>query len=243
MSDTPSPLVPLFPLILCTALLGPLCACRSAGGDGGADSSAVGGAPADEATDITSLDHWRGYKRDDVPENWINDPDGAIHLTGGGGGDIITRETYGSFELELEWKISPRGNSGIMWHVIEGEGPSYWSGPEMQVLDNVVAKGDLSVSAGADYALHAPAEDNTRPVGEWNAVRILVDGRHVEYWLNGVRQCSYELYSPDWEARVARSKFAQWPDFGRHQIGHICLQDHGNEVWYRHVRIRRLDGE
>jgi 3-keto-disaccharide hydrolase len=205
-------------------------ACNGPGGSG--DGSA-------EWTDLSSLDHWRGYKQEAVPEAWVLD-EGAIHLTGGGAGDLITREQFASFELELEWKISPRGNSGIMFHVLETEGATYMTGPEMQVLDNALAGGDLLHSAGADYALHAPAEDNTRPVGQWNAVRILVDGAQVEYWLNGVRQCAYELWSEDWKARVAASKFAQWPGFGLAERGHIALQDHGNPVWYRGIRIRSL---
>ncbi len=193
-------------------------------------------------TDISSLDHWRGYKLDHVPEAWENDAEGAIHLTGGGAGDLITREEYSSFLLELEWKISPRGNSGIMFRVSEDQGATYMSGPEMQVLDNAVYEGevDLLHAAGADYGLHAPARDDSRPAGEWNAVRIQVDGPHVEYWLNGVRQCAYELGSEDWNARVAASKFSKWPVFGRNESGHIALQDHGNEVWFRNIRIRRL---
>ena len=95
-------------------------------------------------------------------------------------------------------------------------------------IDNAVAGGVLLHSAGADYALHAPAEDNSRPVGEWNEVRMLVDGAQVSYWLNGVLQCSYELWSDDWNARVAASKFKQWPGFGMNKRGHIALQDHGN---------------
>ncbi len=196
-------------------------------------------AEAPGRTDITALENWRGYKQDAVPEQWVMD-DGALYLTGGGAGDLITREQYGSFELSLEWKISPKGNSGIMYHVSEGDGPTYFTGPEMQVLDNAVAGGDLLHSAGADYALHAPAADNSLAVGEWNAARIVVDGAHVEYWLNGVQQCAYELWSEDWTARVAASKFAQWPGFGMNKTGHIALQDHGNPVWYRGIRIRRL---
>lgn len=190
---------------------------------------------------LDSLERWRGYRKDHVPEQWV-EQDGAIHLTRGGAGDLVTREQFESFQLELEWKISPRGNSGIMFHVSEDQPETYMSGPEMQVLDNSVFDGevDLLHAAGADYALHAPAEDSSRPAGEWNAVRIVVDGPHVEYWLNGVRQCSYELWSEDWEARVAASKFAQWPGFGRNRTGHVALQDHGDPVWYRNIRIRRL---
>jgi hypothetical protein len=213
--------------LLSLALLAAIASCNALGA-GGAN------------TDISSLDHWRGYKKDAVPETWVQDEEGAIHLTKGGGGDIITREQYGSFELELEWKISPRGNSGIMYHVAETDGPSYMTGPEMQVLDNAVAGGDLLHSAGADYALYAPEADNSKPVGEWNQVRMLVDDGHVEYWLNGVQQCSYELWSEEWKARVAGSKFAKWSEFGMHETGHVALQDHGNPVWYRNIRIRSL---
>ena len=189
---------------------------------------------------ISSLDNWRGYKKDSVPEQWVNEDEETIHLTGGGAGDLITREQYGDFVLTMEWKISPKGNSGVMYRVSEGDGPTYFTGPEMQVLDNAVAGGDLMHSAGADYALHAPSEDNTRPVGEWNEVRMVVDGPHVEYWLNGVQQCSYELWSEEWNARVAASKFKEWPGFGMNKRGHIALQDHGNPVWYRNIHIRSL---
>ena len=192
------------------------------------------------AYNISSLDNWRGYKKDSVPEQWVNEDEDTIYLTGGGAGDLITREQYESFDLTMEWKISPKGNSGVMYRVSEGDGPTYFTGPEMQVLDNSVAGGDLMHSAGADYALHAPTEDNTRPVGEWNEVRMIVDGPHVEYWLNGVQQCSYELWSEDWNARVAASKFKQWPGFGMNKRGHIALQDHGNPVWYRNIVIRPL---
>ena len=188
---------------------------------------------------LSSLDEWRGYKKDHVPEQWVID-DGAIHLTSGGAGDLITREQYESFVLELEWKISPKGNSGIMYHVAETDGATYMTGPEMQVLDNSVAGGDLKVSAGADYALHAPEADNSKPVGEWNHVKMIVDGPHVEYWLNGVQQCSYELWSDEWNEKVQNSKFKAWPEFGQHKTGHIALQDHGNPVWYRNITIRRL---
>ncbi|MCH2105880.1 MAG: DUF1080 domain-containing protein [Planctomycetes bacterium] len=192
------------------------------------------------ANNISSLDNWRGYKKDSVPEQWVNEDEDTIYLTGGGAGDLITREQYESFDLTMEWKISPKGNSGVMYRVSEGDGPTYFTGPEMQVLDNSVAGGDLMHSAGADYALHGPTEDNTRPVGEWNEVRMIVDGPHVEYWLNGVQQCSYELWSEDWNARVAASKFKQWPGFGMNKRGHIALQDHGNPVWYRNIVIRPL---
>lgn len=192
-------------------------------------------------SDLSSADSWRGYRKDAVPAPWVFDG-GTIHLTGGGAGDLMTVESYGSFDLELEWKISPGGNSGIMWRVTEDQNAPYMTGPEMQVLDNG-GHGDgrnPKTSAGSNYALHAPPEDVTRPVGEWNQVRILADGANVTYWLNGEEQCAFELWGEEWNALVAGSKFANWPRFGKNVAGHIVLQDHGNEVWYRNVRIRRL---
>ncbi|MCP3915128.1 MAG: DUF1080 domain-containing protein [bacterium] len=191
--------------------------------------------------DGESLAHWRGFRQEGVPEGWAIEDD-AIALIGAGAGDLITHEEFSSFELVLQWRIAPRANSGIMFHVSEEFDATYFSGPEMQVLDNAVFDGDVNPvhMAGANYALHAPENDDTRPVGEWNDARIVVDGAHVEHWLNGVQQCSYELWSDDWKALVEASKFKQWPGYGMQRGGHIALQDHGNRVWYRGIRIKRL---
>jgi hypothetical protein len=158
------------------------------------------------------------------------------------GGDLITVDQYGDFELRLEWKIARGGNSGIMFHVTDDAGQTYETGPEMQVLDNGGhADGrDPVTSAGSNYALHAPTRDVTRPIGEWNEVRLLVRGPHVEHWLNGVKLLEYELWSPDWEARVQASKFKTMPGYGRARRGHIALQDHGDRVSYRNIRIKTL---
>ncbi len=193
--------------------------------------------------DGTSLEAWRGYLREDVPAGWSIE-EGALAFTPGiEGGDLITRGTFEDFDLRLEWKISPGGNSGIFFGVIEGPRNTYQSGPEFQVLDNRGHRdgGDPLTSAGANYGLYPPTEDATRPAGEWNEARIVRRGSHVEHWLNGVRIVEYELGSDDWKTRVAGSKFAEWPDYGVHREGHIGLQDHGDAVWYRHIRIRRLE--
>ena len=197
-----------------------------------------------EWTSIETLDSWRGFKQASVPAGWAIE-DGAIALVDSGAGDLVTRETYSSFELELEWKISPRGNSGIMFHVSEDFSPTYRTGPEMQVLDNAVFDGEMDGkhAAGANYDLQAPQDDDTRPVGEFNAARLSVENGHVEHWLNGVKQCEYDLWSDEWEAMVAASKFATMEGYGLQKTGHIALQDHGNPVWYRNIRIRRLAAE
>jgi hypothetical protein len=183
---------------------------------------------------------WRGYRKDKCPAAW-QAVDGALTLKGRGG-DIITEGQYESFELRLEWKISPRGNSGIFYHVHEGDEPSYATGPEIQVLDNkghADGKNPLT-TAGSCYALYAPSKDVTKPVGEWNEARVIVKGRHVEHWLNGEKIVEYEKGGDDWNAKVAASKFSKMPNFGRPTKGHICLQDHSDEVAFRNIRIKEL---
>ncbi len=190
--------------------------------------------------DGKSLDQWRGYKKETLPDGWKVQEDGSFCRTGGG--DIITKEQYANFELSLEWKISEGGNSGIFYRATEAHGAIYESAPEMQVLDNA-RHGDgknPKTSAGADYALIACAKDVSKPAGEWNQVRLVVDGQHVEHWFNGVKVVEYTLGSPEWAELVKGSKFAAWPDYGKATTGHIGLQDHGNLVWFRNVKIHVL---
>ncbi|MDX1577327.1 MAG: DUF1080 domain-containing protein [Gemmatimonadota bacterium] len=192
--------------------------------------------------DGEGLEHWRGFQRDDVPAGW-SATDGTLAFTPGvEGGDLITRETFADFDLRLEWKLEEGGNSGIFFGVSEDSRRTYHSGPEMQVLDDAghVDGGDPRTSAGANYALHAPSEDVVRPAGEWNEARIVRQGSHVEHWLNGVKIVEYEIGSDAWKALVADSKFAEWPEYGTIHDGHIGLQDHGDRVWYRNLRIKRL---
>lgn len=181
---------------------------------------------------------WRGYRRPDVPAGW-QVVDGALTRVGEGT-DLITIEQFTDFELELEWMIAPGGNSGVMFHVTEDHGAPWETGPEMQVLDNGVHKdgGDPFTSAGSNYALHPPESDETLPPGEWNEARLVVQGSHVEHWLNGDLLLEYELGSDDWLRRVSASKFAAMPDYGKRPRGHIVLQDHGDRVAYRNIRVR-----
>lgn len=190
--------------------------------------------------DGKTLDGWRSYQRDGVQGGWAA-VDGNLTRTGPGG-DIITVDQFGDFELELEWNVSPGGNSGIFFRATEEADRIYETAPEMQVLDDSAHAdgGNRLTSAGANYGLYAAPEGIVKPAGEWNAVRIVVDGAHVEHWLNGVKIVDYQLWSPDWEARVANSKFAEWPGYGRATRGHIGLQDHGDWVAYRNIRIREL---
>ena len=187
-----------------------------------------------------TLDGWRGYRRDAVPGGW-EARDGALVFTPGqGSGTLITIEQYADFELALEWKVGEGGNSGIFFRATEEEVAPYWTGPEMQVLDNDGHPDGRrpETSSGSNYALHPPTEDVTRPVGEWNEVRIIVRGPEVEHWMNGVRIVAYELWTDEWRAMVQATKFGEWPGYGMAAAGHIGLQDHGDPVWYRNIRIR-----
>ncbi|HEX6559836.1 MAG TPA: DUF1080 domain-containing protein [Longimicrobiales bacterium] len=185
---------------------------------------------------------WRGYNKPALPAGW-QVVAGALTRVAEAG-DIVSKDNFDNFELELEWKIAKGSNSGIFFHVQEDSALAmYMSGPEMQVLDNKVHQDGLEprTSAGSNYALHAPVRDVTKPVGEWNKVRIIVNGPHVEHWLNGVKIVEYELWSDDWKQRVAESKFKAWPAYGIARTGHIGLQDHGDWVAYRNIRIRPIN--
>ncbi|HVZ47642.1 MAG TPA: DUF1080 domain-containing protein [Gemmatimonadaceae bacterium] len=188
-----------------------------------------------------SLAAWRGYKSDQVPPGWSAENGVLTKLRPVE--DIVTRDEFGDFELSLEWKISAGGNSGILYRGTEEYDHIYWSAPEYQLLDDDVhpdGKNPLT-RAATDYALYARTAGALKPVGEWNETRIVVKGAHVEHWLNGVKAVEYELWSPDWKAKVAASKFKDWPHYGMAKRGHISLQgDHPGSLSFRNIRIREL---
>jgi len=188
---------------------------------------------------------WRGFKRETLPAGW-QVVEGALTRVSQAG-DIVSEAEFRNFELALEWKVAPGGNSGIFYRVSEAPELEWvWqSGPEMQVLDDARHKDGQrpETSAGACYGLYPAPRGIVRPAGQWNQVRILVQGRHVEHWLNGRKVVDYELGSPDWQDRVRRSKFAEMPRYGREPQGHIALQDHGDWVAYRNIKIRVLEAK
>ena len=191
--------------------------------------------------DGTSFDAWRGYKTDKVPSGWRID-DGLL-AKDGSVGDIVSKDEFGDFELELEWKIAEAGNSGIFYRGTEEYDHIYWSAPEYQLLDDVRAADNKTrlTCAGAAYALYPSPVGHLKAVGEWNRTRIIAKGSHVEHWLNGIKLLEYELWSPDWEARVKASKFATYPNFGRAKKGHIGLQgDHNGALAFRNIRLREI---
>jgi len=182
---------------------------------------------------------WRGYRKDALPEGW-RVLDGV--LVREGGGDIVTREQFDDFDLYVDWRVEDGGNSGIFFNGTEDGNYIWETAPEMQILDNVGHSNGVSAlqSAGANYGLHAPPVDSSRVAGQWNRARIRVEGDHVQYWLNGVKTADYVIGSDDWRSRVAGSKFTHMPMYGTKSKGHIGLQDHGDRVCFRNLRIRRL---
>jgi hypothetical protein len=184
----------------------------------------------------------RGYKQVGHPNSW-EIVDGTLKTIPGYGDDLISEDIYNNFELELEWKVPEGGNSGIFYFATE-EGDYIWqSAPEMQVLDDKKhsdGKNTLT-SAGALYAMIAPPKSVVNPVGEFNQVRIKVKDNHVEHWLNGTKVVEYEYQSDAMWDLVAKSKFNTMPLFAKASEGHIGIQgDHG-EIWYRNIRIRKLN--
>ncbi len=184
---------------------------------------------------------WRGWKSDAFPADWH--VEGNTLSKEGDVDDLVSRETFGNFELELEWKLTPGGNAGIFYRGTHEYDHIYWSAPEYQLLDDQKHPDGRNrlTSAAAAYALYAAPAGIVKPGGEWNQARIVVNGAHVEHWLNGQKVVTYELWSPDWKARVAASKFAPYPNYGLAKEGLLGIQgDHAGSLTLRNMRIRAL---
>jgi hypothetical protein len=193
--------------------------------------------------DGSSTEHFRKYQEEGIGDGW-KVIDGALTRVKTGDsrkrvGDLITKEKYGAFELELEFKISPEGNSGVMYHVTEDNPRPWHSGPEIQIQDN--DKGHDAQKCGWLYQLYSSDVDATKPAGQWNKLRIVITPERCAHFINGVKYFEYVKGSDEWDQRVAASKFAKFEAFGKATRGHICLQDHGDVVAYRNIRVRRLE--
>ena len=168
--------------------------------------------------------------------------DGAlVALAQDDGHDIVTDDEFENFELVVDWKLSPRANSGIFYNVVEqGYKVIYASGPEYQIIDDDGWPSRLEEwqHTGANYAMHPPLARAAKPVGEWNHTRIVVNLGHVEHWLNGAKTADYVMWTPEWEKLVAAGKWKDYPGYGRARKGRIGLQDHGNKVWFRNLKVR-----
>ena len=192
---------------------------------------------------------WRTFKKQSFPDQgWVVE-EGWLHCLGKGGGnkgggDILTDAEFDDFELNWEWKLAPTGNSGLKYFVLETRNEAL--GHEYQMIDDEravgVDKGNRKQLTASFYAVLAPAQPPVKPPGEVNSSRILVQGNHVEHWLNGVQVLEYECGSDAVKTAVAASKFKDKAGFGNKARGHLLLQDHNSEVWFRNVKIRELPG-
>lgn len=186
---------------------------------------------------------WRGYRSQSVPPGWHVTSDGLLSKDTAGVRDIITTDKYANFDLQLDWKISPRGNSGIFYRGTEEYDHIYWSGPEYQLLDDkghADGKSRLT-AAGSAYAVYPSPAGYLHPASHWNHTRLIVNGNHVEHWLNGHKMVSYDLGSPDWQKRVKASKFAMFPNYGKATSGYIGIQgDEDGAVALRNIKIKVL---
>lgn len=203
--------------------------------------------------DGKSTEGWRGYNRGTFPSEGWEVVDGTLHCIGSGtgeagsGGDIIYDKKFGNFELKLEWKISEGGNSGIFILGQEVPGEPLWkSAPEMQILDNerhpdARLGEDGNRMAGSLYDILPANPQNTKPAGEWNDVKILVYQGTVVFSQNGENVVEFHLWTDDWRRMVAKSKFKDFEWFiNPAREGYIGLQDHGNDVWFRNIRVKEL---
>ena len=235
-------------VVLAAAILAPL----------GAQAPAKEAAKKTEATmkadpgwtslfDGKTLKGWRGYKKADAADTRWKVENGIVTIPEKdgkdtrGGLDIITDATYDQFDLKWDWKVAPGGNSGLKYFVLEDETSAI--GHEYQMIDDerhADAKIGPHRQTAAFYDVLPAADRPLKPAGEWNASEVIVRGKHVEHWLNGKRVLQYELDSPELRAAIAKSKFKDIARFGKPQKGHILIQDHGNQVWYRNVKIKPL---
>ncbi|GAB3665599.1 DUF1080 domain-containing protein [Echinicola sediminis] len=200
--------------------------------------------------DGTSLDGWRAFNGDTLPPNWIIE-DGAMKglgATGGAdiGGDLVYGDDeFEEFELKFTWKISEGGNSGLFYHVVEGPDykAPYYTGPEYQVIDQLGFAQPLEKwqSVGADYAMTEPDfEGAVKPAGEWNESKIVFSTEGSSYWLNGKKTVEFVPYSEEWNAKKNSGKWTDFPDYKIAKKGLIAVQDHGDAVWFKNIKIKKL---
>jgi hypothetical protein len=195
--------------------------------------------------DGQSLSGWRTYQHKPADSWFVKD--GLLSNKGNGDpntkhADLITEKQYENYELSIDWKIAPQANSGILYMVTEEFPSSYRSGPEYQLIDDKGYPGKLETwqITGANYAMDAPLVDATKPAGEWNHTLIIINKGHVEHWLNGKKVVDYDLWTDSWKQRKAAGKWKDDKGYAASKKGHIALQDHGGEVWFKNIKIREL---
>ncbi len=247
----------IYPLnFVCICLLLPLACCRlaSAGDDHPASVLPNLNKLTDQEKadgwkllfDGKTTDGWRNFKKKTISAGW-KVIDGALCRMDKSAGDIVSDGQYDNFILELDYKVPAHANSGIMPRCSEDQATIWRTGIEYQILDNTDPHGDPQ-KAGWAYALYKPADDPktgepldaTQPIGQWNHVKIVYDGPHVEHWLNGVKYCEFEIGSDDFNRRLAKSKFAKMPRFAKNKTGHIGLQGNHGNVCFANIKIKPL---
>ena len=197
--------------------------------------------------DGTTLNGWHTFGSDSVGGAWGVDSS-SIHLNSSSKearGDLVSNESYENFDLILDWKISKAGNSGILFYVQDDKkkyGDTYKTGPEMQVLDDERHEDRKKPShrAGSLYDMIQATPGAVKPAEQWNAVEIVSNNGKLDFYLNGVHVVNTTMWDDNWKKMLADSKFKEWPEFGTFKSGHIALQDHGNDVWYRNIMIKKL---
>ena len=198
--------------------------------------------------DGRSADHWKGYTKETFPDKGWKVENGMLTvIEKGTGGDIITKEKYENFDFKMEFQLTEGANSGLLYGVVEQPGTPIWhSAPEYQLIDdfNYISKygvEDTKTHLTADnYDMESAMGKTLKPIGEWNEARLVINNGRVQHWLNGKKVLEYDLWSPQWEAMVAKSKFAKYKEYGRAKRGHIGIQDHGNTVNFRNIKIKKL---
>jgi hypothetical protein len=202
-----------------------------------------------ELFDGKTMAGWRTYQNQ--PSNAWSVDSGTLHCKGSAENygdvtaDLETTGQYENFDLSVDWKISPKGNSGILYMVTEDSPYSFLSGPEYQIIDdkNFPEKLEEWQHTAANYAMNPAPDAAPNPAGEWNHARIVVNGNHVEHWLNGKKVVDYELYSDDWKQRKSQGKWKDDSAYALSKKGHIAFQNHGSEAWFKNIRIKELSGK
>lgn len=202
--------------------------------------------------DGKTLDGWERFNQDTVGPLWsvqngviVCDGEGLGEGTDDMGGSLITKRKFGNFELSVDWKLSPGGNSGILYHVVEDPKyqHDYETGPEFQLMDDGGWDGELrdEQKVGGNYDMYAATNDKkVNAPGEWNTARLVYNDGHVEHWLNGEKVLEFDEGSSDFKERFSKSKWVEYPDWNKSKTGSISLQDHGAPVYFKNIKIKAL---
>jgi len=193
--------------------------------------------------DGTTMKGWRAYQNKEI-DGW-DIKNGELYCREEGvtkRADLITNNKYENYELQIDWKITPKKNSGIIYMATEENGASYESGPEYQLIDDIGYPGKLTDKqlSGSNYDMNAPTAKVSKPAGEFNHTKIVINKGHVEHWLNGTKVVDYQLWSPEWEQARANSKWKDVKSYGMSKSGHIALQDHGGGIAFKNIKIKQL---